>query len=242
MNLRRRLRTRLADQRGFSLPELLVSMVVGSIILLGAFAVIDASVTQSARTTDKVDAVARGRKAMETITQELRSQVCLGPGPGLAAVTAGDGNFVEFYADLGDNNSRTAPGTDVFRPDRFRLTYDPAAKTVVEQIYQGSGTPPYSMTFALRRTRTLLQNVDLVSGKPFFRYFAFTGTEPIAPSRQLSVPLNNDDRARVVQIAISYVARPNSGSLADRRASWFENFIYVRTSDPTDPERSPQCV
>ena len=118
---------------------------------------------------------------METITQELRSQVCLGPGPGLAAVTAGDGNFVEFYADLGDNNSRTAPGTDVFRPDRFRLTYDPAAKTVVEQVYQGAGTPPYSMTFTLRRTRTLLQNVDLVSGKPFFRYFAFTGTEPIAP-------------------------------------------------------------
>ena len=243
MSFLRRVRTHLAGQQGFTLPELLVTMVVGTVILLGAFAIIDASVTQSARTQDQVDTIARGRQAMETITQELRAQVCLGSGAGQAAVTAGDANSVEFYADLGDNNSRPSPGTDVFRPDRFRLTYDPVARKIVEQVYEGSSSPaPPNQTFTLRRTRTLLENVDLITGKPFLRYYAFTGTEPIAPSRQLPVPLNSDDRARVVQIAVSYVARPTSGSLSGRRATWFENFVYVRTSDPSDPTRSPLCV
>lgn len=230
------------DEGGFSLTELLASSAVGTIVVLAAFQVIDASVSLSAKTQDRVDAIARGRLAMEAMTQSLRSQVCLGPGPGLAAIVGGDGNYVEFYGDLGDNNSRTAPGTDTFLPDKFRLTYDPVAKTITEQVWQGAGTPPNSMTFTLRRTRVLLENVDLVPSTPFLRYYGFSGTEPIAPNRLLAVPLNDNDRARTVQVAISYVARPTRSSTTDRRSTWFENYVYVRTSDPNDPDRSPQCV
>lgn len=230
------------DQRGFTIVELLASSAIGMIVVLAAFQVIDASVSLSAKTQDRVDAVARGRQAMESITQALRSQVCLGPGPGLAAVTGGDQNYVEFYGDLGDSNNRAAPGTDTFLPDKFRITYSPAARTITEQVWNGAGTPPNGMTFTLRRTRVLLENVDLVPGTPFLRYYGFSGTEPIAPNRLLAVPLDDNDRARTVQVAISYVARPIGRTTTDRRSSWFENYVYVRTSDPTDPDRSPQCV
>lgn len=230
------------DEGGFSLTELLASSAVGTIVVLAAFQVIDASVSLSAKTQDRVDAIARGRLAMEEMTQSLRSQVCLGPGPGLAAIVGGDSNYVEFYGDLGDNNSRTNPGNDTFLPDKFRLTYDPVAKTITEQVWQGAGTPPNNMTFTLRRTRVLLENVDLVPSTPFLRYYGFSGTEPIAPNRLLAVPLNDNDRARAVQVGISYVARPTRVATTDRRATWFENYVYVRTSDPNDPDRSPQCV
>ena len=75
--MRPRLRQLRSDERGFTLPELLIAMAIGLIVLLAAFMLLDRAV--SARPGRRPPGrLQRGRLAMELITRQLRSQVCLG--------------------------------------------------------------------------------------------------------------------------------------------------------------------
>ncbi|MDQ3611366.1 MAG: prepilin-type N-terminal cleavage/methylation domain-containing protein [Actinomycetota bacterium] len=232
-----RLRARFVDEGGFTLVELLVSCVLGMIVLGGAFTVLQVAFAQGERVSQRVDTVQRGRITMEQITRQLRSQVCLGPG--YPAVTQGDSNSVTFYADL---------GTGDFKPEQRRLRYTGSA--IVEEIFPWiSGTLPDKAVFASTPSgrRTLIEGVtqNVASNgipTPIFRYFAFATTDPIRPSLLLSAPLSKFDMARTVQIDVSFLAQPLKGDPNDKVKTVFENSIFVRTSDPGDPERSPQCI
>ncbi len=237
-----RLRARLADEGGFTLVELLVSCVLGMIVLGGAFTVLQVALAQGERVQQRVDTVQRGRITMEQITRQLRSQTCLGPG--FPALTQADSNSVTFYADLGAGD---------FTPVRRRLVYSGGA--IVEETYPWvSGTLPdkavFSPTPSGRRTLItgVTQNVTANNTPiPIFRYFAFATTDPIRPSLELlpagnPLSLSKFDMARTVQIDVSFVAQPLKGDPNDRVRTVLENSVFVRTSDPGDPERSPQCI
>ncbi len=239
-----RLGARLADERGFTLVEVLVASVLGMIVLGGAFTVLQVAATQGERVQQRVDTVQRGRITMEQITRQLRSQTCLGPG--FPALTQADSNSVTFYADLGAGD---------FTPVRRRLIYSGGA--IVEETYPWiSGTLPANAVFAPAPSgrRTLITNVtqNVASdgtATPIFRYFAFSTTDPIRPSIDLgalSPPPNRSlstfNMARTVQIDVSFVAQPLKGDPNDRVRTVLENSVFVRTSDPGDPERSPQCI
>lgn len=234
---------RLRSERGYSLVELLVTLTTGIIVLMATFLVVDTLVVQSAMVQDRVDNVQRGRQAMENMTQTLRSQVCLGPG--YPAITQGDDNSVTYYA-----NVRNA----TFAPDKYRLVYDPATNggTITEYFYQGSGTPP-AVTFPANPTsqRTIITHasryVDTSNNQtvPVFRYYAFT-SDPVAPDLLQGTPLDPsatstsaNASAKTVKVAISFAANPTRQS--NRTRSTFQNYVYVRTADPTDPDHSPQC-
>lgn len=225
-------------EAGYTLVELLATMAVGTVVLLAVFGLLDAAATQSARVQDRVDNVQRGRLAMEFITQDLRSQVCLGPD--LPAITEGTDSAVTFYADIGSD--------DLFNPDRYRLVYNATAKTITEYQYQGTGTPP-TTTFPTTPTRThlVLENVVPVSGVPIFRYYGFT-PNPATPDLLQTTPLDVNPTSaslnasnKTVKVAISFVARPTRAKNSGFTDSTFQNYVYVRTADPTDPDHSPRC-
>jgi prepilin-type N-terminal cleavage/methylation domain-containing protein len=71
--------TRVRDESGFSLVELVVALAIGTVVLLAAFMLVDASTPLAQRTNDRVDAFQRGRLALDIVGAELRSQVCM-PG------------------------------------------------------------------------------------------------------------------------------------------------------------------
>jgi prepilin-type N-terminal cleavage/methylation domain-containing protein len=234
---------RLRCERGYTLTELVVTVFVGTIVLMAVLLVIDTLFTQSARVQDRVDNLQRGRQAMENMTQTLRSQVCLGAG--VPAITQADDNSVTYYADVGDEN---------FSPNKYRLVYDPATKggTITEYFYPGAGAPP-NVTFPANPTRqqTIITNAsrytDPSTGQvlPVFRYYAFTSA-PVTPNQQQSTPLDPNPTstavnasAKTVKVSISFVANPTRQS--NRTRSTFQNYVYVRTSDPSDPDHSPQC-
>ena len=53
-------------------------MVIGMIVLMAAFMVLDRTITASGQVADRSEALQRGRQAMELVTRQLRSQVCVG--------------------------------------------------------------------------------------------------------------------------------------------------------------------
>lgn len=222
---------RMRDQRGFTLVELLVSTTVGVALLLAAFTLSSAFSHAQTRISDRSESIARGRTAMEQIVQQLRSQVCLGPG--YPSITYGDDNHITFYADLANRT---------FVPQRRDLQFANGALTQLD--YDGTATggqPPFSFAARPSRTRVILDRMQLQSGVPFLRYYMFDGRDPIRPSRLLATPLSASDAQRVVQVTVSFAALPSrggSGTLAEP----FTANVYVRTADPTDPDHSPLCI
>ncbi len=223
------------DERGFSLAEMLVSITVGVGVLLAAFTLSSSLLHAQTKVSDRSDSIARGRTAMEQIVQQLRSQVCLGPG--YPAITYGDGSRIVFYADLANRT---------FVPEQRELVY--ASGSITERTYPGTqtgGQPPFTFAGTPSRTRVVLDRMQLRREAgvdvPFFRYYMFDGSDPIRPSRLLATPLSASDAARVVQVTINFAALPSRGG-SGTTAEPFTANVYVRTADPTDPDHSPLCI
>lgn len=223
------------EQRGFTLIELLVATAIGVTVLLVAGTIATAFMHAQLRVSDRGEEIARGRTAMEQIVQQLRSQVCLGPG--YPAITYGSDNEVTFYGDLAQTT---------FTPDERDLTFSNGQ--IVERDYAGTATggqPPFTFASTPYKTRVILDHVQLqtASGSPvpFFQYFMFDANSPIRPDRLLATPLSASDAARVVQMTISFQALASRGGDSTSAEPFTAN-VYVRTADPTDPDHSPLCI
>jgi Tfp pilus assembly protein PilW len=228
-------RLRLHEQHGFTLVELLMTTVVGMIVLLATFTIFDRALHAQTRVDDRSDSISRGRTALEQVVQQLRSQVCLGPG--YPAVVYGDGSHVTFYADLASTN---------FVPQKRDLTF--SGGTLTERDYNGSpssGNPPYTFSSTPARTRVLgtnlIQQKNGTTTVPYFTYYSFNSANPVRPANLLAVPLSATDMARVVQISVAFAALPARG-VTSLSAEPFTANVFVRTADPTDPEHSPLCI
>jgi len=231
------LRARLGGERGFTLIEMLVALLIGSIVFGAAMSIFEAGQRSSTRVQDRAESVQRGRTVMEQLTQRIRSQVCLGPG--YPAMTAGSSTGMTFYMDIGDEN---------FQPQQMRLTYDPSnGGQITETTWNmtktglptGSG---WQVAASPSRVRVLADHLALNGATPFFQFYSFTASDPIAPTNLLAVPLSAADLARVVQVVLTFRPTPMRGDQNAFVSPLFQNQVYVRTADPTDPIHSPLCV
>ena len=116
--------SRLRAQEGFTLPEMLTAMSISIIVLLGAFGLLDVALKRTGETRARVETAQVGREALETITQQLRSQVC--PTNAIPSIAAATASSITFYTDLSDG---TAAVKD--RVQKRVLTYDPVAVAAV---------------------------------------------------------------------------------------------------------------
>jgi type II secretory pathway pseudopilin PulG len=226
------------EESGFTLVELITASAVGMIVVLAALALLDSSSSTATSVENRVEAVQRGRTAMEQITQRLRSQTCLTTG--VPAILDGNDNTVTYYSELGG---------ETYQPEIRQLSY--SAGTVTEKVWNSTGTAPnftfpgYPNTPSVNRQLvTKIAQAPNGSGSlPFFRYYTYLGNDPATPAQLLTTPLSTADEARVVRMVIAFDARPSKrGSTQNREDSTFENEVFVRTSDPTDPDHSPQCL
>ncbi|MEA2217850.1 MAG: hypothetical protein QOJ35_476 [Solirubrobacteraceae bacterium] len=195
------MRARLADERGFTLVELLAALVVGSIVLFAGFGLLDTAVRLQARSVDSLDATDRGRVAIDQISQSLAARLCLG---GLPSLVDGRDDRVEFFASAA---RESGPVSIVVQ--RRRLSVISAG--IREEIWTGSpplappDLPPASTTTPTS-TRTIVSGVRPSGATPIFRYYAYTGT-PARPTLALATPLSAGDLARVALIDVGFVAQ-----------------------------------
>ena len=236
--MRRGLRKLHSDESGFTLPELITAMAIGLIVILAAFMLLDRAVSGSSKLVDRQDAAQRGRLAMELMTRQLRSQVCLGDGQ---PITAGDENGVTFYANL----SATADAAE-----KRTLRWVVAEKALYEDVYTGSGTFP-DLTFSGSPTRTRLlvrpvvQARDGAVVRPMFRYYKYRIGGTPGELTQLNSPLSAADAPEVVMIKVAFQSVPTrtiERASDVENATTFESDIYVRLADPTQPAEGPRCL
>ena len=209
---------RLADERGFTLVELLATIVVSTIVLFALFGLVDTATRQQSAASDRIDANDRGRIAMDAISTQLRSRVCIS-GSEDSLVAASDSQ-IEFFVSLG-LTPESAAVSQTLVLQRRRLTYRPATSDVLEESWVGSAPapalPPATSTTATR-TRTILTKVSLDGSTPFFRYYAMTTpTPPSPPLPELLLaptPLSAANLTKVVQITVSFAAKGKVAGLS----------------------------
>jgi prepilin-type N-terminal cleavage/methylation domain-containing protein len=222
------------SEDGYTLTELLVAMSVGLIVLMAAFTLIDRASTVSAEVADRQDAVQRGRIAIERMTRQIRSQVCLGETT--EPITYGDANTITFYADLSDGSENV---------ERRTIQYDPATKNINEYVYAGTGVYP-DLTFSSTPTESrVLVNKALRVTSPatsFLRYYAFNPGGQPGDLLELPVPLSAANASRTVMVKIAFVSMPDRLKLEDRESVTFYNDVYVRLADPSRPTEGPRCI
>jgi len=225
--------TRLRDEQGFTLVELMVVMLVGGIVLAMLMVTFVNTLQGSARSYDRVEAAQRARLAMDRMTSLLDSQVCLSAAK--PPVVSADANQVTFLADI---DSRT------FSPRQYRLSYDPATRKIREERWNGTGTvPDVVYAGAPDVTRTLADNVlPRTAGAPVFSFWTFTATSPPTVTAPILAPVAPADLGRVLRTSIAFVATPDRVRVADPRSASIESDSYVATLDATDPAGGPRCA
>jgi prepilin-type N-terminal cleavage/methylation domain-containing protein len=220
-----RLLDRLRSERGFTLVEMMVAAAVGSIVMIAIFMLLDTSVKQSGTVNARVDSTQRGRTAMETITRELRSQVCYTPDTNPAvSLLAAQPYSITFYAFHGNTT---------FAPDKRTIAWDTNTNTIKETIAPASGA-------GTTRTLTLLTNVTPLStpaNTPIFEYHQTDGT------LLSSTPLSTADMAKTSIIRIRFQTAPGTRATTSPSTS-FESQVFVRTADPNGLAGStaPACT
>jgi prepilin-type N-terminal cleavage/methylation domain-containing protein len=214
------------DEAGFTLPELLVATLVGTVILLATFTMLDSSVILTGKVTDRVDRTSRARTAMEQITRELRSQVC--PSPGVPAVIDGQSYSVKFYSFM---------GTGAFVPDIREIAWDTNTNSITDKLYQGTGTSPYTTwPTTPTRTRTVLSDVKPPpANAPIFAYYALGAASPF------TAPLVATDAANTSKVTINFLTYAQSKNLTGT-AITLQNEVLSRTADPNTANGAPQCA
>jgi len=231
-------RPRISDERGFSLPELLVAMFIGLIVLMAAFMLLDRSFSASGQIADRSEALQRGRQAMDLITRQLRSQVCLG---NTVPMVAGSDLSVTFYADMTDGSTPIKKRT---------LSYDTTTDTITESIVPGAGTYP-ALTFTGAATSTpLLTKVDQIldgtppatTPRPIFRYYGYTVGGTTGQLDLLPTPLSTANLSRVAVIKVGFRAFAARTLTNDKDAAVLENDVYVRVTTATDFQNGPRCI
>jgi len=230
-----------AEQRGFTLIELMVSLLLGMIVLGALFSLVGASGRAMKRTSDRVDASQRGRAAMESTIQQLRASTCL-PGstegsyvrPFLDATPTS----VTWYANLDDDPQADADGDGdpTYDPKQRRLTYVPATGSTPSKLVEDrwSSRPPVATGTAPTSSRVLLTDLEPVSGSGVFAYGAYASGTDTSPSGYVPGDLN-----RVVRVDVAFVVRPTSASREPATNTSLRSAAYARVINRTTSTAFP---
>jgi Tfp pilus assembly protein PilW len=215
---------------GFSLIELLTAMIIGMLVIFGAFSLIDTSATVNSEVAGRTDATQRGRAGMDEITRTLRSAVCANNTPPITTATP---TQIVFAADLSD-------GTRL--PEQRQFTYSATTDTITESIVAGSGTANAVLWVATPKTSPVLTDSDpdpaTTPAGAIFTYWKFSPGSAGQTLVSLGSTVAAADLSRIARIDIAYVTRPANVSVIDARAANVEDAIVVRSVDPdtTDPK------
>jgi prepilin-type N-terminal cleavage/methylation domain-containing protein len=226
-------------EEGFTLPELLVAIVIGTVVALAAFGLLDTAVGVGTKVNKRVDATQRGRSAMSIITRDLRSQVCLPGDPPAASLRAASDTSVDVYADLGNGSTATPP-------QRRTITFDAAGRRITENIYTPTGSAgSYVFPTTPTVTRTLVTDVVQDGTTPVFRYYPVDTT----PDDDTQSPAAMAATAGLAATALSDVARivivfkvfPADSTDASGRTVVMQDEVYRRAIDPNATDPTPEC-
>lgn len=208
------------DERGFTLTELLVTMLVGIVVLGGVVTLVTVTAASSGRISERVAANQLARPQMARVMNELHS-ACISPG--LAPILAGStSDSISFIHGTG---SAVAP-----TPVKRTIAVSGGMMTDTTYLKTGGTAPDWTFSATPDKTYRLLERVGQIGTTPIFRYYGYeNGAISQTP---LPVPLSDSDAARAVQVTISVAIAPTQSGTSDEEGAPIEltNSALVRFS------------
>ena len=216
--------SRVRRDDGFTLIELLVGITIGTVVLLGAFTIIDQAMPATTRIADRAAAQGRGRTALEQILQNLRSSVCVqqGVAPSVTYLAPIDATSTDSSLTFYSQQIAAPSGTTGTTDPAISTTFAPEKRTVqvsgaqlvetrsVGTYNAGTATWTFPSSGAGVTTRTVLANIEQDGSTAYFRYFAYdaaTGTlTQLNPGA--GVPVGSTDAPRITRVAVAFRAGP----------------------------------
>ena len=254
--------TRLREERGMTLPEVLVAVTIALIISLAAFALIETVMRRAGDISARVDSTQRGRSAMDFITRQLRSQVCVqATAPAMAddrAFYAVTPTSVTFFSDLSDESIKT--GNTLRNPELRSISFE--SGKLIERRWAGTATgttlnPTYSYAYpgAATLPRVLPPHIPVVHtpahGQPLiFHYYYYRDGDgnPLTPPTldgeyDSRTALTAAQATVLTKVEVVFRANPARGKATDRGRVIFRNTVYSRLADPNNLlNPNPVCV
>ena len=172
---------------------LAVDVQRAGVVVIGAlFMIMIVTLRQTQRTFTKVDASRRARTVLSNIENELHSACVDGGTDGSPAIEGVTNNVVE--SDANNLVSLTFYGTSATpKPTWHQITFNAAAGTLTETVYQVNGTAPdWTLGSLTQNTTTLLTNVSqqtlLGNTVPVFQYYAYAQYADASGNQYMIIP------------------------------------------------------
>jgi prepilin-type N-terminal cleavage/methylation domain-containing protein len=226
---------RMRSERGFTLVEVLVAMVVGLIVSGALFAILEISLKQNARITDRVVAQQLGNTAMTRIIDPLRSGcIAREATPVEAGSTPSKLIFTTAFSE-----GTTPEPKEVFKE---AVTYEAATHKLVSSVQQASsGAWPTYGGWGTAKTSTLLENVYLPGGFPNgpFRYFKYgtastsTATTGVSALEAFTTvgALNAEEAKKVASVEVGFEnLAPDKDARLTRAAQFTDQATFAFSS------------
>ncbi len=209
---------RLRDERGFTLIELLVAMIASVVVSAAALSILNISMGQTSRITDRVSADQRGRTAMEKIMLELHSS-CVAPKT-TPVEPGSEENKLLIVSDTGSEPSfATVTLHKIYlEEEKVKEKYK-----LVDASYQNTGAkqaPEWEFSGTASETQTLLTGVSRSINRetkkaiPIFQYYKYEGSK--LSETPILGELEGKEAEATAAITVSFAAAPSS-ERADKR-------------------------
>jgi prepilin-type N-terminal cleavage/methylation domain-containing protein len=194
----------MRDERGFSLPELLVSVMVFGIVLTAILQMVTVTIGNQARISQHVSANQRGRPVMTQLMNNLRSS-CVTSG--VAPVQVGSSaTSISFLSKSGSSVNPV--------PDKRIVTL--SGTTLTETVYAPTGGTAAAPTFSATPSsnRVLMTNIAgavSVAGTtlPIFRYYSLGYVNNKLTTVPLSVPLTTAGASTATVVDVAFRVMPS---------------------------------
>ncbi|HUA11256.1 MAG TPA: hypothetical protein VMA83_04560 [Solirubrobacteraceae bacterium] len=244
------LRRRAASEDGFTLVELLVTTTMAIVLCLGAYALLDFTGEDIARTTSRVHVDQRGRVSLEAIMEHLHS-ACVASlvTPVLASSS---GTVLRFISEASESPT-------ISTATLHKLIYETGKKSTEGKLIEDSWkslassvAPHYSFNEAEKPTTKLLMNdiseTSVKGGKttevlPVFRYYRYYRESDAGAvygeldPTPIAGELTESEAARVARVTIAFTMNPEGdegfsygGGFGIGRPVTFEDSAILRVA------------
>ncbi len=161
-----------AAEDGFTLIEVLVAMISGTVVVGALVVILQVTANQTARIRETSQANQLGRTTMTNIVDELHS-ACLGVGfvPVQSASTEQKLRFITGYSE-----SAVVPSSAVAEHE---IVWNEAAQTLTDTSYAATSGEGTSFVFPASATSTRRIGEKITKGQgstPVFRYYKYATT------------------------------------------------------------------
>ncbi|HEX3909837.1 MAG TPA: prepilin-type N-terminal cleavage/methylation domain-containing protein [Solirubrobacteraceae bacterium] len=261
---------RLGDERGLTLIELLVAMIIGLVVTGALLATLELALRQNTSISDRAQADRTGRTAMNAILEQLHSS-CTGfgstaiQGPSTTPVSplaSTGGANLWLLSAYGNSTSGNASVSSVVQHDinwssTGTSNTGQSVGTLTDYAFTGTGESP-NWTFSTLSTanataKVLAKNVVPLSTSTVFHYWRYDTTLTDSTYGELievsasEIPALTASK-KIAQVTISYKQAPEKSArseVADTReghTATFTGSVVLRFTPPESATEGATCT